>query len=119
MDANGEWALDVARVVVETFGEFYAPQTKILESRANISDRVLKSIFTYVSTSFGRLTIEKCFENKVRNVCSEFVVQLFDEFSKMSAWLGQRHHHLDAISPGSGALLFRKLANISDHVTWS
>jgi hypothetical protein len=33
---------------------------------------VFKALFTYVSTSFGRLTIEKCFENMVRNVCSDF-----------------------------------------------
>ena len=56
---------------------FYAPQTKILESRTNISDRVFKALFAYVSTSVGRLTIEKCFENKVRDVCSDFQNLLF------------------------------------------
>jgi hypothetical protein len=52
--------------------QLYAPQTKILEIRTNLSDRVFKALFAYVSTSFGRLTIEKCFENMVRNVCSDF-----------------------------------------------
>jgi hypothetical protein len=54
------------------FHVIYAPQTKILESRTNIPDRVFKALFAYVSNPFGRLTIEKCFENMVRSVRSAF-----------------------------------------------
>ncbi len=46
---------------------YYAPQTKILESRTNISDRVFKALFAYVSTSFGRplnLRINLCSSNE-------------------------------------------------------
>ena len=47
-------------------------QTKILEGRTNISECVFEALFKGVSTVFGLLTIEKCFENIVRNVCSDF-----------------------------------------------
>ena len=41
----------------------YAPQTKILEGRTNISECVFESLFKGVSTRFGRHNVEKCFEN--------------------------------------------------------
>ncbi len=39
--------------------------TTSLDGWTNRSDRCFKSLFTYVSTLFGRVTIEKCFENFV------------------------------------------------------
>ncbi len=42
----------------------YAPQTKILERRSNIRERIFKALFTYVSTRFGPRSFEKCFENQ-------------------------------------------------------
>ncbi len=66
--------------------EIYAPQTKILESRTNISDRVFKALFAYVSTSFGRLTIEKCFENTVRNVFFGFPKSSFGRGRFVKKW---------------------------------
>ncbi len=50
----------------------YAPQTKILEGRVYIRERIFKALFTYVSTRFGRRSFEKCFENAFPNVCSAF-----------------------------------------------
>jgi hypothetical protein len=41
----------------------YAPQTKILEGRTNISECIFEALFKGVSTRFGRHTLEKCFEN--------------------------------------------------------
>jgi len=41
----------------------YPSQTKILEGRTNISERVFEALFKYVSTGFGRQNVEKCFEN--------------------------------------------------------
>jgi hypothetical protein len=54
-------------------------QTKILEGRTNISERVFKALFTYVSTPFGRLNIKKCFENTVQTVCLAFQNLRFGE----------------------------------------
>ena len=39
---------------------------------AEQTERIFKALFTYVSTQFGRMPIEMCFENTVRNVCSAF-----------------------------------------------
>ena len=41
----------------------YAPQTKILEGRTNISECVFEALFKGVSTGFGLRNVEKCFEN--------------------------------------------------------
>ena len=35
------------------FEQMHAPQTKMLEGRANIRERIFKALFTYVSTRFG------------------------------------------------------------------
>jgi hypothetical protein len=43
--------------------DLYAPQTKILEGRANIRERIFKALSTYVSTRFGLRSFEKCFKN--------------------------------------------------------
>ncbi len=51
---------------------FYAPQTKILERRSNIRERIFKALFTHVSTRFGLRSFEKCFENTFTNVDSAF-----------------------------------------------
>ena len=50
----------------------YAPQTKILEGRTNIRQRIFKALFKWVSTLFGLLFFEKCFENTLPNVRSAF-----------------------------------------------
>ncbi len=52
--------------------DFYGPQTKILEGRSNIRERIFKALFTYVSTRFGLRSFEKCFENAFPNVCPTF-----------------------------------------------
>ncbi len=49
-----------------------SPTEEIGEIRKHISDRVFKELFACVSTSCGRLTIKKCFENTVWNVGSAF-----------------------------------------------
>jgi hypothetical protein len=50
-----------------TFGgpnpAFYAPQTKILEGRTNISEGIFEALFKGVITRFGLQAVEKCFEN--------------------------------------------------------
>ncbi len=43
--------------------KIYPPQTKILEDRTNISERVFEALFKGVSTRFGLQNVEKCFEN--------------------------------------------------------
>jgi hypothetical protein len=43
--------------------EIYPSKTKILEGRANISERVFEALFKGVSTGFGLQNVEKCFEN--------------------------------------------------------
>ena len=53
-------------------GQFYAPQTKILEGRTNIRERIFEAPFKGVGTLFGLRSFEKCFENTVRNVRSAF-----------------------------------------------
>ena len=45
----------------KTFQHLYGPQTTSLEGRTNVSERIFKALFTYVSTQFGRMTLEKCF----------------------------------------------------------
>ena len=51
---------------------FYPSQTKILEGATKDEIRIFESLVRGVSTRFGLLTIEKCFENTVRSVCSAF-----------------------------------------------
>jgi hypothetical protein len=46
-------------------GKLYAPQTKILEGRTNVSERVFEALFKGVSTVFGLQNVEKCFETRV------------------------------------------------------
>ena len=41
-----------------------APQTKILEGRTNLSERVFEALFKGVSTRFGLRIVEKCFPGK-------------------------------------------------------
>jgi len=43
--------------------EIYPSQTKILEGRTNISERVFEALFKGVRTVFGLQNVEKCFEN--------------------------------------------------------
>ncbi len=43
--------------------ELYAPQTKSLEGRANISECVFEEFLKGVSTRLGLPIVEKCFEN--------------------------------------------------------
>jgi hypothetical protein len=43
--------------------QVYAPQTKILEGRTNISEGIFEALFKGVSTRFGLQAVEKCFEN--------------------------------------------------------
>ncbi len=52
--------------------KLYAPQTKILEGRENIRERIFKALFTYVSTNFGLRSFEKWFENTFPNVWAAF-----------------------------------------------
>jgi hypothetical protein len=40
----------------------YAPQTKILEGRTDISECVFEALLKGVSTGFGLENVEKCFE---------------------------------------------------------
>ncbi len=47
----------------KTQHDVYAPQTKILEGRTNVSERVFEALFKGVSTVFGLQNVEKCFEN--------------------------------------------------------
>ncbi len=51
---------------------FYAPQTKIVEGRSNLSERGFEALFNGVSTRFGLQTLEKCFENAFGKVGSAF-----------------------------------------------
>jgi hypothetical protein len=44
-------------------GQFYAPQTKILEGRTNISEGIFEALFKGVITRFALQAVEKCFEN--------------------------------------------------------
>jgi hypothetical protein len=75
--------------------KIYAPQTKILKGRA---------LFKGVSTAFwatkrlkvlqkGWFGLPKSSFGKVK-FQPESVVDSFDELSEMSAWPGQRYHHL-------------------------
>jgi hypothetical protein len=43
--------------------DFYPSQTKILEGRTNILERIFEALLKGVSTGFGRQNVEKCFEN--------------------------------------------------------
>ena len=43
--------------------QLYPSQTKILEGRTTISERIFEALFKDVSTGFGRQNVEKCFEN--------------------------------------------------------
>ena len=43
--------------------QFYAPQTKILEGRTNISECVFEALFKGESARFGLHNVKKCFEN--------------------------------------------------------
>jgi len=52
--------------------QFYAPQTKILEGRTNVSECVFEALFKGVSTRFGLRIVEKCFENTFWKVGSAF-----------------------------------------------
>ncbi len=52
--------------------EVYAPQTKILESRTNISERVFEALFKVVSTRFGLRIVENSIENPYFIFCSSF-----------------------------------------------
>jgi hypothetical protein len=47
----------------DDFVKIYPSQTKILEGRTNISERIFEALFKDVSTGFGRQNVEKCFEN--------------------------------------------------------
>ncbi len=51
------------KLVTTSLRQLYAPQTKILEGRTNISERVFEALFKGVSTQFGLRIVEKCFEN--------------------------------------------------------
>jgi hypothetical protein len=44
------------------FEQVYAPQTKILEDRTNISEGIFEALFKGVSTRLGLRVVEKCFE---------------------------------------------------------
>jgi dsRNA-specific ribonuclease len=55
----------------KTRAESYAPQTKILEGRTNISERVFEALFTGVSTRFGLHNVEKCFEKRFLKCLSD------------------------------------------------
>jgi len=50
--------------------ELYAPQTKILEVRANISYRVFKELFNGQSPQWSTHVCKKCVEKNVQHVCS-------------------------------------------------
>ena len=52
--------------------EFYPSQTKILEGLTKDEMRIFEALFKDVSTRFGLLTIEKCFENLHFIFCQTF-----------------------------------------------
>ncbi len=52
--------------------ELYPAQTKILEGRTNLSERVFEALFKGVSTWFGLQNVEECFERAFWNVCAAF-----------------------------------------------
>jgi hypothetical protein len=52
--------------------QFYAPQTKILELRTNLSGGVFETIFKDSSPKSSTHALEKCFENTFGKVGSAF-----------------------------------------------
>ncbi len=52
--------------------QIYPSQTKILESRANLSECVFEALFKGVSTRFGLQTVETCFEKAFGKVLPTF-----------------------------------------------
>ncbi len=48
--------------------QLYAPQTRILEGRTNVSERVFDALFKGVSTVFGLQNVEKSFMDTVGRV---------------------------------------------------
>ncbi len=52
--------------------QIYAPQTKSLDCRTNVWERIFEVLFKGVSTRFGLRSSEKYFENAFPNVRSDF-----------------------------------------------
>jgi hypothetical protein len=68
--------------------DIYAPQTKILEGRTNVSERVFEALFKGVSTVFGLQNVEKCFETRVLKSMFLLPKSSFGRGNILKGWFG-------------------------------
>ncbi len=77
------WVLDLGYEPLKS----YAPQTKILEGRTNISVRVFEALFNVLSPKSCTHILEKCFENypsqtKILEGLTKEKIQIFEALFK-------------------------------------
>ncbi len=62
LSTSGELDRQISMLSSSCDSEVYAHQTKILEGRTNMSERVFEALFKGASTRLGLPNVEKCFE---------------------------------------------------------